>query len=126
TEKQRNKLLADMTDEVAALVLRDNTFQTQSLAVSAALAPGLLESQERFIRSLERSGKLNRALEFLPSDEEIAERRATKRGLTAPKRRCCSPTARSRSMTNCSPPTSRMSLTSGPRSSATSRIRCAR
>ncbi|HTN26949.1 MAG TPA: NAD-glutamate dehydrogenase [Burkholderiales bacterium] len=84
TEKQRNKLLADMTDEVAALVLRDNTFQTQSLAVSGAMAPGLLESQERFIRSLERAGKLNRALEFLPSDEEIAERRAAKRGLTAP------------------------------------------
>ncbi|MGH6717842.1 MAG: NAD-glutamate dehydrogenase domain-containing protein, partial [Alphaproteobacteria bacterium] len=49
TEKQRNKLLADMTDEVAALVLRDNTFQTQSLSVSGAMAPVLLESQERFM-----------------------------------------------------------------------------
>jgi glutamate dehydrogenase len=66
------------------LVLRDNTFQTQSLAVSGAMAPGLLDSQERFMRALERSGKLNRALEFLPSDEEIAERRAAKRGLTSP------------------------------------------
>ncbi|HEX5613059.1 MAG TPA: NAD-glutamate dehydrogenase, partial [Burkholderiales bacterium] len=84
TEKQRNKLLADMTDEVAALVLRDNTFQTQSLAIAGAMAPGLLDAQERFLRSLERSGRLNRALEFLPSDEEIAERRAAKRGLTSP------------------------------------------
>jgi glutamate dehydrogenase len=84
TEAQRNKLLADMTDEVAALVLRDNTFQTQSLSVSGVMAPGLLDAQERFIRSLERAGKLNRALEFLPDDEELAERRTAKRGLTSP------------------------------------------
>ena len=84
TETQRNKLLADMTDEVAALVLRDNTFQTQSLSVGGAMAPGLLDAQERFIRSLERAGKLNRPLEFLPDDEELAERRTAKRGLTSP------------------------------------------
>ncbi|MGH8675133.1 MAG: NAD-glutamate dehydrogenase, partial [Burkholderiales bacterium] len=84
TEKQRNKLLADMTDEVAALVLRDNTFQTQSLSVSGAMAPVLLESQERFMRALERAGKLNRGLEFLPDDEELGERRAAKRGLSSP------------------------------------------
>jgi len=84
TEKQRNKLLAEMTDEVAALVLRDNTFQTQSLSVAAAMAPGLLDGQQRFLRALERSARLNRALEFLPDDEELAERRAAKRGLTAP------------------------------------------
>jgi glutamate dehydrogenase len=84
--EQRNKLLADMTDEVAALVLRDNYFQTQSLSVSGALAPALLEPQERFIKHLEKSGRLNRALEYLPDDEEFAERRAAKLGLTAPER----------------------------------------
>src|SRR5437016_2538281 len=84
TYEQRNKLLADMTDEVAALVLRDNYFQTQSLAVSGVLAPSLLDSQERFIRSLEKAGRLNRALEFLPNEEEFAERRAAKLGLTSP------------------------------------------
>jgi glutamate dehydrogenase len=86
TLEQRNKLLADMTDDVAALVLRDNYFQTQSLSVSAPLAPALLDAQERFIKSLEKAGRLNRALEFLPSDEELAERRAAKLGLTAPER----------------------------------------
>ncbi|MGH8724106.1 MAG: NAD-glutamate dehydrogenase, partial [Burkholderiales bacterium] len=84
--EERNRLLAGMTDEVAALVLRDNTFQTQSLSISGALAPGLLDAQERFIRSLEKSGRLNRALEFLPNDEEFAERRAAKQGLTNPER----------------------------------------
>jgi glutamate dehydrogenase len=83
---ERNKLLADMTDEVAALVLRDNYFQTQSLSVSGALAPALLDAQERFIKYLEKAGRLNRALEYLPDDEEFAERRAAKVGLTAPER----------------------------------------
>jgi glutamate dehydrogenase len=86
TVEQRNKLLADMTDEVAALVLRDNYFQTQSLAVSGALAPSLLDAQERFIKHLEKTGRLNRAIEYLPNDEEFAERRAAKLGLTAPER----------------------------------------
>jgi glutamate dehydrogenase len=84
--EERNKLLVGMTDEVAALVLRDNYFQTQSLSVSRALASSLLDAQERFIRSLEKTGRLNRALEFLPDDEELAERRAAALGLTTPER----------------------------------------
>src|ERR1043165_1659405 len=83
---ERDKLLAEMTDEVAALVLRDNYFQTQSLSVTGTLAPALLDAQERFIKTLEKAGRLNRALEFLPSDEELAERRAAKPGLTSPER----------------------------------------
>ena len=86
TEKQRNRLLGDMTEEVAALVLRDNYFQTQSLSVSGVRSAALLDAQARFIRSLERAGKLNRAIEFLPSEEEIAERRTQKIGLTSPER----------------------------------------
>src|SRR5262249_52237060 len=61
-------------------------FQTQSLSVSGALAPALLDPQERFIKNLEKAGRLNRALEFLPDDEELAERRAAKQGLTQPER----------------------------------------
>jgi len=86
TLKQRNKLLADMTDEVGRLVLADNYFQPQSLSVSAVRGEKLLDSQAAFIRSLERAGRLNRAVEFLPSDDEVAERRAAKQGLTAPER----------------------------------------
>jgi glutamate dehydrogenase len=82
----RDALLVGMTDEVAALVLRDNYFQTQSLSVSGTLAPALLDAQERFIKHLEKAGRLNRALEYLPNDEELAERRAAKLGLTSPER----------------------------------------
>ena len=86
TETQRNKLLADMTDDVATLVLRDNYFQNQSLSVSGVRAAALLDAQARFMRFLEKAGKLNRAIEFLPSEEEIAERRAAKLGLVCPER----------------------------------------
>jgi glutamate dehydrogenase len=86
TVKQRNRQLADMTDEVAALVLRDNVFQTQSLSVAGRVAPQLLEQQARFIHALERAGRLNRAIEYLPADDELAERKAARLGLTAPER----------------------------------------
>jgi glutamate dehydrogenase len=86
TEKQRNTVLAQMTDEVAALVLRDNYFQTQALSVTGRLGIRLIDQEARFMRYLERSGQLNRAIEFLPSDDEIAERKARGSGLTTPER----------------------------------------
>ena len=84
TEKQRDIQLAEMTDDVAALVLRDNYFQTQVLSVTGRIAPQLLDAQQRFIVFLEKSERLNRALEFLPSDEEIDERRHGDAGLASP------------------------------------------
>ena len=75
-----------MTDDVAALVLRDNYFQTQALSVTHRLGSRLLDQEARFIRFLEKSGRLNRAIEFLPSDEEIAERSARGVALTNPER----------------------------------------
>ncbi len=86
TEKQRNALLPEMTDDVAALVLRDNVFQTQVLSVTSHIAPQLLDAQTRFMQFLEKAGRLNRAIEFLPDDAEVAERRAAGLGLTAPER----------------------------------------
>jgi glutamate dehydrogenase len=86
TEKQRNALLPTMTDEVAALVLRDNVFQTQVLSVTGRIAPQLLDAQSRFMQFLEKAGRLNRGIEYLPSEETIAERRAQGLGLTSPER----------------------------------------
>ncbi len=84
TEKQRNQLLAEMTDEVAWLVLRQNVLQPQIISIAVHEAPQLLEAHARVIRQLEKAGRLDRAIEFLPSDEAIAEREAAGRGLTAP------------------------------------------
>jgi glutamate dehydrogenase len=86
TQKQRDALLPQMTDQVAALVLRDNYFQTQALSIGGRLAPRQLEEQARFIRFLEKKGELHRAIEFLPSDEQIAARKAKGIGLTSPER----------------------------------------
>ncbi|HEY7688658.1 MAG TPA: NAD-glutamate dehydrogenase domain-containing protein, partial [Dongiaceae bacterium] len=84
TRKQRDKLLAEMTDEVGNLVLRDNYLQTEALSVAQSQAPALLNQHARFMRALERSGKLNRGVEFLPSNTEIARREAAGQGLTRP------------------------------------------
>jgi len=84
TEKQRNKLLEEMTDDVARLVLRDNYQQTQSLSVTASRAAQSLDRHQRTMRSLERAGHLVRDLEFLPDDEEIADRLQARKGLTRP------------------------------------------
>jgi glutamate dehydrogenase len=86
TEKQRNALLAEMTDEVAQLVLRDNYFQTQALSIGRRMGDRLLAQQQRFIRFLEKDGRLNRSIEFLPTDEEIDERRSRGVALAAPER----------------------------------------
>ncbi|MGL1834003.1 NAD-glutamate dehydrogenase [Rhodocyclaceae bacterium SMB388] len=84
TEKQRNKLLADMTDEVAALVLRDNYAQTQVLSVTRSRGVSLTDEQADYIRKLSHAGRLNRKIEFLPMDEEIVERKAAGTGLVTP------------------------------------------
>jgi len=86
TEKQRNKLLAEMTDEVGLLVLQDNYYQTQALSVAGREGPALIDAEGRLILWLERAGRLNRPLEFLPSEADIAERKALGQGLTSPER----------------------------------------
>ncbi|MFI6332065.1 NAD-glutamate dehydrogenase [Micromonospora chersina] len=78
----RDELLAQMTDEVAELVLRDNYDQARALNNAQAQAASLLPVHRRMINELERAGQLDRALEALPSDEELAVRGES--GLTAP------------------------------------------
>ena len=84
TGKQRNVLLAEMTDEVADFVLRDNYEQTQAISTSVAQAASMADVHARYIRQLEQNGRLDRALEFLPDDETLTERKAAGEGLTPP------------------------------------------
>ncbi|WP_406731825.1 NAD-glutamate dehydrogenase [Streptomyces sp. NBC_01794] len=84
TVKQRNKLLAEMTDEVGALVLRNNYAQNVALSNAVAQSPSLLHAHQRFMRRLGRDGHLDRALEFLPNDRQIRELLNTGRGLSQP------------------------------------------
>ena len=84
TQAARNRLLVQMTDEVAGLVLRNNYLQGQAISMGEFQTRQLLAENAYVIRALERSGDLNRSLEFLPSDEDIAERRQAGEGLTRP------------------------------------------
>ncbi|MFJ2741526.1 NAD-glutamate dehydrogenase [Streptomyces sp. NPDC087440] len=84
TVKQRNKLLAEMTDEVGTLVLRNNYAQNTALANAVAQSPSLLHAHQRFMRRLTRDGHLDRALEFLPNDRQIRELLNNSKGLSQP------------------------------------------
>lgn len=84
TEKQRNKLLADMTDAVSDLVLKNNYRQTQAISIAHREGMTRMEEYRRLINSMEACGKLNRALEFIPDDEAITERKSLGEGLTRP------------------------------------------
>jgi glutamate dehydrogenase len=82
--EERRELLAAVTEDVAALVLRHNYEQNVMLGVSRTLSPALITVHQRFIHQLEKHEGFDRALEFLPSDREIAQREADGRGLTSP------------------------------------------
>ncbi len=84
TGKQRNTLLAEMTDAVGNLVLGNNYKQTQALSLAQRRARERIGEYKRLISALEGSGKLDRAMEFLPNDEQLAERAANGHGLTRP------------------------------------------
>jgi glutamate dehydrogenase len=80
----RDELMLQMTDEVAALVLRDNYLQTQAISLTESMSPELLDRHAQMIRAFEKSGRLDRKIEFLPDEEEIRQRAAQKRGLMRP------------------------------------------
>ncbi len=80
----RNQLLKEMTDEVAALVLRSNYLQTQALSMMENLTSARLGSEAHFIAMLERQGVIDRDLEQLPDEEALRERVARGQGLTRP------------------------------------------
>ena len=84
TDKQRNQLLASMTDEVGSLVLGNNYKQTQALSLAARRAYERAAEYKRLMSDLESRGKLDRAIEYLPTEEQLVERAATGKGLTRP------------------------------------------
>ncbi len=84
TLAERDELLASMTDEVGEQVLDDNRAQTLALAIARRQALPMVNVHARYLNQLEAEGWLNRALEFLPTDKQIAERQTAGIGLTTP------------------------------------------
>ena len=104
----RNVLLAEMTDDVAALVLRNNYLQPLSLSLAEQRGLEDLGFQQRLMQSLEAAGELDRSVEFLPDDKEIAERRRRSQAAhatgTLGAARLCQAIARPSSWSNSSVP----------------------
>lgn len=84
TLAQRNKLLQKMTDEVARLVLHDNYEQTEILSLEASIADKNMDLFRSYMNDLEKKGRLNRELEYLPDDKSLTERKANNKPLTRP------------------------------------------
>lgn len=84
TEKQRNQLLIEMTEEVAELVLENNRSQIEVISVAEFNAEKNVLMHCRLIDHLEQFGNLDRELEFLPSNEELLVRQQSGKGLTRP------------------------------------------
>ncbi len=84
TADGRNVLLQQMTGEVAQHVLEHNYQQNRTLAAAAAQSVQMLHVHTRYIRKLERDGRIRRRLDVLPGDREIAERRSAGTGLVIP------------------------------------------
>ncbi len=83
-DKDRQALLASMTDDVAELVLKTNYNQTLGISLMEMTAAHELEAYERLMIDLERQGKLNREVEGLPSAEKFRELASNQQGLTRP------------------------------------------
>lgn len=82
--EERNPLLASMTDEVGLKVLAHNYDQTLALTLQQAEGAAALDAQQRFMSWLGKKGKLDRKVEGLPSDDRIAEMKASGTALTRP------------------------------------------
>ena len=80
----RDALLKSMTDDVAALVLRDNRLQTQALSLAQAGGAAAVPAFQRLIQVLEGRAGLDRRVEGLPSDEALSQRAQAGEGLTRP------------------------------------------
>ena len=72
--EERNKFLASMTDSVADLVLHNNARQTQAISLAMHRSDQQHAEYQRFMGWLEESGRLDRELEFLPTDDQLNER----------------------------------------------------
>ncbi len=84
TDKQRNKQLEEMTDTVADMVLTNNYRQTQAISIAEQQVNARMGEYRRFINTMESSGRLDRALEFLPDEETLLERQTKGQSLTRP------------------------------------------
>ncbi len=96
TVKQRNRILAEMTDEVGALVLRNNYAQNTNLALALQQSASLLHAQQRFMRRLSGTGPWTGTWSSCPPTGRSASCSTAARASASPSWQSSSPTPRSR------------------------------
>ncbi len=84
TLEGRNLLLQECSSDVVQHVLYDNYLQAQILSQEDEISAQRIEAYEDLMQQLEADGELEREVEFLPTSEEMGERRAAGQGLTRP------------------------------------------
>jgi glutamate dehydrogenase len=84
TTEERHEILRACVDDVVRHVLYDNYLQAQILSQEVAVSPGRIEAYEDLMRILEDTGDLDREVEYLPTTDEMMERRSVGAGLTRP------------------------------------------
>ncbi|WP_421789683.1 NAD-glutamate dehydrogenase [Hyphobacterium sp.] len=84
TRADRDKLLGGMTDDVADHVLKHNYDQTLALTLAEHDASADVDAHERFMVALERKGRLDRAVENLPSGDAMRAIKEQGLALTRP------------------------------------------
>ncbi len=84
SEKKRNATLVEMTEDVSELVLQDSYDQSNAMSLATAQAYDSFESNVDLMQSLEKTGLLNREVEFLPNEEELAKRIKNNKVFTGP------------------------------------------
>ncbi len=81
---ERNHILAEMTDDVAALVLADNAGQALALSLDERRSASRYEEFVALVDDMAGAGLLNRQDESVPSREELLVSRQRERGLPRP------------------------------------------
>jgi len=82
--EDRNAFLAEMTDDVAHLVLEDNRLQTLGLSLAEHGGAAALPAQLRVVEMLEASGRIDRAVDGIESNAALLRRAQEGHGLTRP------------------------------------------
>jgi glutamate dehydrogenase len=82
--EERNRILAEMTDEVASLVLADNEGQALCLSLDGRRSARRYEEFVSLVDDMAGAGLLNRADESVPSRQELLASPHRDRGLSRP------------------------------------------
>jgi glutamate dehydrogenase len=84
TVEGRNDLLQDCSPDVVQHVLYDNYLQAQIISQEEEVSAQRIEAYEDLMQQLEAEGELEREVEFMPTTDEMLERRAAGQGMTRP------------------------------------------